>query len=195
MADRNDTCEVEEVVEEVVQKKSLGDLLEIMRRADDDLENYEIDLDELGVDIRNKVDAITEYLFHCRERADGLKKVIEVFKKKATAFENKYKNLKLYVANQLVLDAEQKGLILGNKDCKPRLTGHLFQFTLGHAESVEVLCEPNASIYLKVGEKYCSRSYKWDKRALKAALDRNDPLIMQYAEKKRTAHVKIDARS
>lgn len=175
------------------KKKSLGDLLELMRKAEDDLDDFEIDLDELGQDIRSKVDAIVDFLDYCEHKADILKKRMKLFEKKAKAFENKAKNLRQYVANQLMLDSDQKGDILGQKEEMPTIAGDLYQISLQFRDYVETLAEANPLNYLKLSE-FIERRYSWNKRALKTALENQNEKAFKVAKIGQRPHLKIDVK-
>jgi len=184
-------------LKEVRPERTLAELLESMRQAEDDLETFDVDLSELGANIREKVDGIAEYLQHCDQKATALRERMKAIEKKAKAFENRSKNLKQHVANLLALDAEQKGPHVAglNAKGKHRISGEAYQISLQFHDYVEIIGDPNPVAFLKLGPSFIERRYTWDKRALKMALENNSKLVSEFAEIKKRPHVKIDVRT
>jgi hypothetical protein len=177
--------------EDKPKKKTLADLLELMRQAEDEWDHCEIDLDELGTAIRSKIDSIVEYLEYCDEKAQSLKAKMKLFERKARAYENRAKYLRQYVADQLAQDARLNG---GPED-KACVSGELYQMSLQFHDFVEVSCDADPIAFLKLGPRYIERRYTWNKRALKAALENRSEDVTRYAELKKRPHIKIDIKT
>lgn len=175
-------------------KKTLSDLLELMRRAEGEWDDFDIDLGELGSDIREKIDNIVEYLEHCDGKAESLRLKMKQFEKKAKAYENKSKNLRQYIANQLAFDADQKGSIAADEAILHRISGDTYQMSLQYHDFVEVICDPNPVTFLKLGPSFIERRYCWNKRALRMALETQSHAVAEYAELRRRPHVKIELK-
>lgn len=175
-------------------KKTLADLLELMRRAESEMDDFDIDLGELGSDIRGKIDNIVEYLDYCDEKAQSLRVKMKLFEKKAKAYENKSKSLRQYVANQLAFDADQKGAISADEAIMHRISGDTYQMSLQFHDFVEVNRDPDPVAFLKLGPSYIERRYCWNKRALKMALENQSRVVAEYAELRRRPHLKIELK-
>ncbi|HYX38357.1 MAG TPA: siphovirus Gp157 family protein [Oligoflexus sp.] len=177
------------------KKRTLADLLELMKRAEDEIDHCEIDLEELGTAIRSKIDHIVEYLDYCDEKAQTLRTRMKLFERKAKAYENRSKYLREYVAYQLATDASWKGDGPSGHDGKPCMSGDLYQMSLQFHDFVEVNSDANAIAFLKLGPPFVERRYTWNKRALKAALESKSEIVAGYAELKKRPHIKIDVKT
>ncbi len=176
------------------QKASLGFLLEQARRADDDMLDFELDLAELGADLRHKVDDIVEYVDYCRARSAAIGKRAKQLVDKAKAFANKADRLEEHVAFRLDEDRQVR---LGRGepvDDNYRLPGVNFEVALKYSERVTASREPDPALYLKL-KGLVRRQYSWDLNAVKKALKANDAAVMPFAAITKHPFIKIDPKT
>lgn len=214
---RNDDAGNEdELSSEPTRKATLGDIMEDVRRADDDLLTTEVDLEALGRDLRTKIDDIAAYLEKLKAEAERAAANEKLFARRKEILQNKAKRLKEYVAQQMIFDADLRFNEHGIRDEKPRIAGNKFEVQLRYHESVEIkqiTGEANSTFYMHFGPAYVRRNYDWDKKTLKKVLhalkngdtegldaDLKKPLekyateLLASATIKRTPHVKINPK-
>lgn len=177
--------------DETGRKATLDDLLSLTRQADEAIDDFEIDLEELGKNLRKKIDGITEYLDYCDSRAETIGKRAAELAQKAKAFENKSKFLREYVAQCMLRDAA----IRGESTDKLKISGEHYEFALQFSEAVEEVVQPNPNLYLKLTGKFIRRSYAWDKKALKEGLKAGQIGIEAYAKLIKKPYIKIKSKS
>lgn len=170
-------------------KRSLSELLVTAKQSDDGLLGFDIDLEELGVAIVDKVDGIIAYLDHCEEcakandaRAEVPAKRAAQLRDKAAAYRNKGERLEAYVAANMTGTETHV------------LPGTGFRIRREFSESVVEKAKADAKAMVKFkGWVRSKTAYAWDKAALKKALKAKDLKAMQVAEIKTSPWVTIEA--
>lgn len=185
--------EISESLEAPPRKASLHELLSLSRAADDGVLDAELDLEALGLDIRDKVDGIVEYLSFLESRAEAFSKLAAPFVKKSLSFQRQRKSLEEYVAFCLNRDKVEREA-RGEKVDKVVVPGECFQLRLKYSERVEPVSEPTTALYL-THKALIDRTYKWRKGEVKKALKAGDPVITKLAVIKKYPHVDIDPKA
>ncbi len=177
-----------------MQRRSLDELLSLMRATDDDVLDYDVDLEELGVDLRSKVDNIVSFLDYCEARALALGKRAAELSAKSAAFKNKGARLEARVGD--VMDFDRKARIAKGEPAEGpyRLPGVSFEFVLKYSERVKEKRAADPAMYLKL-KGFVRRTYEWDKTALKKALKANNAAAIEVAEITRHANVEIKPKA
>lgn len=171
---------------------TLGDLLDLSRKADDDVEDIEIDLAELGSNLRQKTDDIVAYLDLLDSKAEMHRKNAQKFAAKAKSFENKAEGLREYVAFQLDADNRERGGL----NAKPKLTGHVWEIEVKYSERLTPKVHPDANLYFKEFLKpFISRAYTWNKDGLKKSIKSGNDKLSEYASITKHPSIKIKPKS
>lgn len=171
-------------------KATLGELLSLVRMADDGVLDSELDLEELGRDLRDKVDGCVEFIFYNRSRAAAVSAMAKLLTAKATAFANAADRLESHIAFRLAQDKAERAARGEPVDAKYRVAGVQFELVATTSERAVPLVEPTPALYLRFKD-LMRRSYDWDKNALKRALRAGNVEVKAYAEIKKIPQVEI----
>lgn len=161
-------------VEVAKPKRPFHVILGMMQASDDNMLEEEIDLEELGKELRDKVDNIVEFTDACYARGAAIAKRAAELSAKAAAFNNKADRLLEYVHRNMV----ETGSL--------ELPGHDFAFRIKYSERVDI--KPTAiadpGMYLRFSRKAAGlikRTYAWDKNVIKRLLKAGDADIAALA--------------
>jgi hypothetical protein len=163
----------------------LSELLTLAKQADDAFLEDELDLEELGKDLSNKVDDVAEYLEICKERAGNMAARAAKFSAKSSAFVNKRTRLIEYIELNMQGTGTEK------------IPGNFYRFILKTSSSVEPRTEKvSARMALKFKSFVRTKiAFSWNKAELKKAINAKDPLAMEAAYIKESSYLDINLRS
>lgn len=164
-------------------ENTLRELLEKFKFIDDDLPPEDFKPEELVGDIRDKVDSIKFKLDEWRAKADAIKKEwVSKLQVKAQSLEKKADRLELYVYEQMVHHNFET------------LPGTLVRIDLQNSpSSVEIEMPANPDMYLQYSNYMAAETdYRWDKKAIKAALEAGKEL--PWAHLRQNRHVRFYPR-
>lgn len=155
-----------------IPTKSLGELLRLAQEADDAILENDVDLEELGANIKDKVDSIVDYLDFVDSRRKKILERSNELMAKAASFAAKQDRLEAYVTKRMFDTGT------------PKLPGNFYRFIIKPSEAViPKVAKATAGLFLKYKGLVTKGAtpYSWDKRALKERLKAQDPKAMEVA--------------